>query len=222
MQISDYTDQVMTLVIQYAPRVVLAGIALVLGLWLVGALAGLVRRGLEKRGTDPTLVPFMHSLITWILKAVVFISVAGIVGIETTSFVAILGAAGLAVGLALQGTLGNFAGGVMLMLFKPIAVGELIEVGGQTGWVKEIQIFCTVLLSPQNKTIVLANSSVSSGTIVNFSRHGNVRCDISVGISYGANIKQARDVLMQVMRDHPPCSASRRLRSTLRSWQTPA
>jgi small conductance mechanosensitive channel len=119
-------------------------------------------------------------------------------GIQTTSFVAVLGAAGLAVGLALQGSLANFAGGVLVLVFKPYKVGDLIESGGQFGEVKEIQIFNTILLSPENKTVILPNGAVSNGTIVNFSRHGNLRVDITIGVAPSNDITKARQVIEQV------------------------
>jgi small conductance mechanosensitive channel len=131
------------------------------------------------------------------------VSVAGIIGIQTTSFVAVIGAAGLAVGLALQGSLANFAGGVLILVFKPIKVGDFIEVAGQIGEVKEIQIFNTILLTPENKTAILANSAVSNGTIVNYSRHGNLRVDTTISISPDASITKAKTIALRVLKNHP-------------------
>jgi len=125
------------------------------------------------------------------------------VGIQTTSFVAILGAAGLAVGLALQGTLGNFAGGVLILLFKPYKVGQLIEAQGHIGWVHEIQIFVTILTTPENKTVIIPNGAISNGNITNYSTLGKIRIDMVFGISYGSDIKKAKTVLENVMKEHP-------------------
>jgi len=124
-------------------------------------------------------------------------------GIQTTSFIAVLGAAGLAVGLALQGTLANFAGGVMILLFKPFKVGDVIESQGHLGSVKEIHIFVTKLLTPENRTVILPNASVSGGNIVNYTTEGLSRVDMTFGISYESNIKQAKEVLMKVIENHP-------------------
>ena len=145
----------------------------------------------------------MGSLIGWGLKALLFVSVIQMLGVATTSFVAVLGAAGLAVGLALQGTLANFAGGVLILLFKPYKVGDLIEAQGEFGSVKEIQIFTTVLLTPENKTAIVPNGAMANGNIINYSREGRIRVDLTVGISYDSDIRKAREVLLKVMADQP-------------------
>lgn len=157
---------------------------------------------MEKSKVDVTLIPFLVSLTSWIFKVLLFISVASMVGIATTSFVAVLGAAGLAIGLALQGSLANFAGGVLVMIFKPYKVGDLIEAQGHLGEVKEVQIFNTVLLSLENKQIILPNGAVSNGAIVNYSVEGLIRVDLGVGIAYDANIAKSKQVLMDVMLQH--------------------
>ena len=141
--------------IEYAPRLALAIITLLIGLWIIQGLSKVLKVSMEKSKVDPTLIPFIRSLVTWILKVLLFISVASMVGIATTSFVAVLGAAGLAIGLALQGSLGNFAGGMLIMIFKPYKVGDLIEAQGLLGVVKEVQIFNTILLSPQSKRVII-------------------------------------------------------------------
>ena len=158
---------------------------------------------MKKRNTDETLRPFVLSLIGWTLKIMLFISVIQMLGVATTSFIAVLGAAGLAIGLAFQGTLANFAGGALLLIFKPYKVGDLIEAQGKLGVVKEIQIFTTILLNPQNKTIILPNGAVSNGDITNYTRDGKLRVDLTVGISYDSDIKKAKDVLMEVMTNYP-------------------
>lgn len=195
-----YTDKAVELTMGYAPRIVLAILTLLIGLWLAGAIANLVRRGAERREIDPTLTPFLVSLVNWSLKAAVLISVASIVGIQTTSFVAVLGAAGLAVGLALQGSLSNFAGGALLLIFRPYKVGDVIEAQGQIGVVKEIQIFTTMLLNGQNRRIILPNGPLANGTIVNYTAEGTLRVDLSVGISYDADIDKARNLLIDMLK----------------------
>jgi len=188
---------------------------------------------MQRRGTDETLRPFMISLVTWVLKAMLFISVIQMVGIATTSFVAVLGAAGLAVGFALQGTLANFAGGALILLFKPYKIGDLIESQGHLGVVKEIQIFTTVLLNPQNRTIILPNGVVSNGDITNYTKEGKLRVDLTIGISYESDMKKAKDVLMavlnsdeKVLKDPPPFVGVSELADSsvnlaVRPWATP-
>ncbi|MDZ4844396.1 MAG: mechanosensitive ion channel [Chitinophagales bacterium] len=173
-----YTDQIISMLLHYTPSIIGAILVFIIGMWVVNLVTKLVAKAMQKRKLDESLQPFLLSLINVGLKVMLLVTVAGMIGIQTTSFIAVLGAAGLAVGLALQGSLANFAGGVLVLVFKPFKVGDLIESGGQFGEVKEIQIFNTVLLSPENKTVILPNGAVSNGTIVNFSRHGNLRVDL--------------------------------------------
>ena len=149
--LGNYSDKAVELFMTYAPQFVLAIITLIIGLWIIGTVVNVTRKVLQKSKTDKTLIPFITNLISWILKILLFISVASMVGIATTSFIAVLGAAGLAIGLALQGSLANFAGGVLILIFKPYAVGDLVEAQGHLGVVKEVQIFNTILLAPDNK-----------------------------------------------------------------------
>ena len=159
-------------------------------------------RVMQARKVDPTLGPFVTSLASWMLKAVLLISVASMVGIETTSFVAVLGAAGLAVGLALQGTLQNFAGGALLLLFRPYEVGHLIQAQGHLGVVKEIQIFTTHLVTLDNKRAIVPNGAISNGDIVNFTAENQLRVDLVVGVAYDADLKAAKTVLMEILQKH--------------------
>jgi small conductance mechanosensitive channel len=173
------------------------------GSLIIRGLARVLGTVLTQRGVEPTLKRFLHSLVTISLRILLFITVIGMVGIQTTSFVAIIGAAGLAVGLALQGTLANFAGGTLILLFKPYKVGDLVEAQGVLGHVKEIQIFTTVLTTPENKTAIIPNGPMANGNIVNYSAEGRMRVDLTFGLNYGSSITQARDVLLQAMREHP-------------------
>lgn len=195
----EYADQVGEMIVKFAPVFLLALATLLIGFWIINRLSKQIGKLLKRNNVDPSLHHFIINLISISLKVLVVISTASMVGIKTTSFVAILGAAGLAVGLALQGSLANFAGGVLILLFKPFKVGDLIESNGETGWVRQILIFNTILVSADNKTIILPNSSVSNGTIKNMSRQGSIRVELTVGIAYGADIKKAREVIMRAM-----------------------
>jgi len=152
-----------------------------------------------KRNLDASLIPFLSSIIGIILKAALFISVAGMIGIEMTSFVAILGAAGLAVGLALQGTLQNFAGGVMLLLFKPFKVGDVLSAQGFTGSVKEIQIFNTIMATPDNRIIIIPNGGLANSAMTNFSTMDTRRVDFSFGIGYDDDFEKAKSLIRSLI-----------------------
>lgn len=194
-----YKDKAIELVMGYLPSVVLAILTLIVGLWIVKLIQKGIAKALKHRGVDETLAPFLMSLSGWLLKAVVVISVASIVGVQTTSFVAVLGAAGLAVGLALQGSLSNFAGGVLILIFRPYEVGHLIDAQGHIGVVKEIQIFTTTLVNAQNRRIIIPNGALSNGSIVNYTVEGTARVDVPIGIEYGADIEKARRVLLDLL-----------------------
>jgi small conductance mechanosensitive channel len=200
--IDAYTTKAIELVMMYAPKVVLAIVTLIVGLWLIGMITKVTRKSMEKTKADKTLIPFTTNLVSWLLKVLLFISVASMVGIATTSFIAVLGAAGLAIGLALQGSLGNFAGGVLILIFKPYNVGDLIEAQGHLGVVKEVQIFNTILLTPDNKRVIIPNGAVSNGSIVNYSAEGILRVDMVIGIAYESDIPKAKEVLHKAMADH--------------------
>ncbi|MBV1915599.1 MAG: mechanosensitive ion channel [Pseudomonadales bacterium] len=188
--------------LNYAPKLALAIVTLILGLWIINGIGKMLQASMAKSNVDPTLAPFIGNLVSWILKILLFISVASMIGIATTSFIAVLGAAGLAVGLALQGSLANFAGGVLIMIFKPYKVGDLIETQGHLGVVNEVQIFNTILTSPQHKRVIVPNGAVSNGAIINYTAEGKIRVDLSIGIAYNADIQKAKSVLLEVMAKH--------------------
>lgn len=194
-----YIDKIIQLIIQYSPKVITALILLLVGLWLIKLITKYARKIMLKRGLDETLMKFLSSLLGWTLKALLFVTVVSQLGVPATSFVAILGAAGLAIGLALQGSLANFAGGALIMVFKPFKVGDLIEAQGELGVVKEIQIFVTKILTPGNKLAIIPNGILSNGNIVNYTEEGKLRVDLTFGVSYDADIKQTKDVLMNVL-----------------------
>lgn len=202
-KLQEHLDFIYNLIITYGLKVIAAIVVLVIGLWIIKRITKTSKKAFEKRNVNPSLQGFLIALISIGLKVVLFISIAQMVGIETTSFIAVVGAAGLAIGLALQGTLSNFAGGVMILLFKPFVVGDLIESQGHLGSVKEIHIFVTILLTPERKTVILPNSVVSNNDIVNYTKEGIIRVDMTFGISYESNIKKAKDVLMKILESHP-------------------
>jgi len=184
---------------EQGPAVIGAIVVLIAGWWIIGwALRGF-GAAFQKAGMEDTLRKFLMSLIGVVLKVLLLISVAGMVGIETTSFIAILGAAGLAVGLALQGSLSNFAGGVLILIFRPYRVGDFIEGGGHSGTVRSIEIFYTILTTADNKKIIVPNAALSNGSIVNYSAMDTRRVDIVFGIGYGDDIGKAKALIWDVI-----------------------
>lgn len=193
-------DMAVGLVSVWGIRVVGAIALLIVGRIAAGWGRNSVKRGLTKAGTDVSLVPFFASLVYYVLLAVVVIAVLSLFGIETTSLIAVFGAAGLAVGLALQGTLSNFAAGVMLLIFRPIRIGDFVEVAGQAGTVAEISIFSTVLNTGDNVHIVIPNSQIYGDTVKNYSFNPTRRIDLVIGISYGDNIGTAVSIIERVLK----------------------
>jgi small conductance mechanosensitive channel len=196
---SELTDYAMTFVMTYGPKLLGAIVALIIGLWIIGWIQRLVNRVMNKASVDPSLKPFLKSLIGALLKVMLGISIMTMLGIEMTSFIAILASAGLAVGMALSGTLQNFAGGVMILLFRPYKVGDFIEAQGYMGSVKEIQIFVTILTTPDNKTIIIPNGPLSNGSMINFSTQENRRVDWTFGIAYGDDVNKAKDIVRNIL-----------------------
>ncbi len=196
-----YTKAIEVLML-YGPKFLLAIFVLLIGWWLIGRLADMFESSMKKINFEAGLTHFLVSFISVILKVLLLISVASMIGIETTSFIAMLGAAGLAVGMALQGSLANFAGGVLILFFKPFKVGDVIEAQGHMGKVVEIQIFVTVLLTYDNQRIIIPNGSLSNGCVKNKFVEPTRRVDIEFGISYGDDVQRAREVLMSVLNDY--------------------
>lgn len=186
-------------IITYGGKVLLALIILVIGLWVIKSVGKGFERVMKLKNVDATLQPFLKSLATITLKALLIVSVISLIGIPMTSFVAILGAAGLAIGMALSGTLQNFAGGVILLIFKPFKVGDFIEAQGYMGTVNEIQIFVTILTTPDNKLIYIPNGGLSTGSLTNFSAQTKRRVDITVGIDYSDDIDKAKQIAKEVV-----------------------
>ena len=194
--------KLMSMIVEFTPKLIAALVVLFVGLWLIKRLSKIAVLAMTKRDFDVSLSTFLRSLISIGLKVILIVTVAGMIGIGTTSFVTILGAAGLAVGLALQGSLSNFAGGVLVLIFKPFKVGDTIEAMGQHGTVKEIQIFNTILLTGDLKTIILPNGSVSNGTITNYTKHGTLRGYLEINVASTQNLAQVKQLLIEEMQLH--------------------
>lgn len=200
--VNQYVEMARTLIAEYGLRVVAAIIIFIIGKWLSGLLSRAVGRAMTRAKTDEMLVKFVRSLVYAALLTFVVLAVLAQLGIQTTSFIAVIGAAGLAIGLALQGSLSNFAAGVMLIIFRPFKVGDFIEAAGVSGVVEEIMIFSTKMRSPDNKQLYVPNGSIISGTIVNYSAKNERRVDMVFGCSYDDDIKQAKSLLESIIEEN--------------------
>ena len=189
------SEEMMSGMVQMAMKLAVAIVILIIGFWVAKMAARAVRKLLAKREADKSLITFMSSLVTIAIKILTIITAITQLGVEMTSFVAILGAAGLAIGLAFSGTLSNFAGGIMILLFKPFQIGDFVDVQGQQGKVSEILIFNTILRTTDNKVIILANGTTANGTIINFTKSDKRRVDWMFGIAYGDDLKVAKELL---------------------------
>ncbi len=187
----------------YLTRLIGAILVFWIGRMVANWLSGVAEKAMGRSSMDETLAGFLASVIRTILLALVIIAALGTMGIETTSFAAILAAAGLAVGFALQGTLANFASGVMLLLFKPYKIGDLVEVGGVLGVVDDLQVFNTILSTPESKQVIMPNSLVTAGPITNLSGKGHLRVDLVAGIGYEDDLKKAKEILIDILASHP-------------------
>ena len=188
-------------VLEYGGKLTLALFTLVFGWWLINRVTRRLQALMAHRRVDVALTGFIGTLANLALKVLLVVSAASMIGISTASFIAVIGAAGLAIGLALQGSLANFAGGVLILLFRPFRIGDWIEAQGLSGTVDSIQIFHTVLRTADNKTVVLPNGALSNGAIINTSRQVTRKIFFDVGVSYDADLQAARDVLLGLARD---------------------
>jgi len=191
-------EQLTQIAVEYGPKLIGAIVVLIIGGWIIKGLTRATGKMMDKSKMDESLKPFLKGIVGMLLKILLFISVLGMVGIEMTSFIAIMGAAGLAIGMALSGTLQNFAGGVMILVFKPFKVGDLIDAQGYLGIVKEIQIFNTILTSLDNKTIIIPNGGLSTSSMTNYSTEEERRVDWTIGIAYGDDVDKARAVIKRL------------------------
>ncbi len=199
MEIDNLLAEGTNLIFEYGPKLVGAIFVWIIGSILIKNISKALTRLMDKRDMDVSLKPFIKSLVNILLKVLLVISVLSMLGVEMTSFIALLGAAGLAVGLALSGTLQNFAGGVIILLFKPYKVGDFIDAQGYTGTVKEIQIFNTILKTLDNKTVIIPNGGLSTSAMVNYSIEENRRVDFTFGIGYGDSTDKAKVVLHKII-----------------------
>jgi small conductance mechanosensitive channel len=200
-ELAEYAPELMDQAVVYLPKFVFAIAVLIIGWIVIGWINRLIRMTIKKRKLDPSLAPFLSTLINWTLKLLLLISVIGMVGVQMTSFVAIVGAAGLAVGLSLQGTLANFAGGVVLLMLRPFKVGDVVNTKGYTGTVQEIQIFYTILHTFDKKVVYIPNGSLANADMVNFSPEEVRRNEWIFGIAYGDDVDKAKEVLHRLIRE---------------------
>jgi small conductance mechanosensitive channel len=203
-QINDWQDYAMVYgdkLIDFLPALVSSLLILFFGWWVIKLIVGYVKRIFLKTDYDPTLENFITSLLNWGLKILLFIVVISQLGVETTSLIAVVGAAGLAIGLALQGSLSNFAGGVLIISLKPFRVGDFIEAQGVSGTVKETTLFYTKLNTFGNQLAIIPNGELTNNTIINYTEEGKRKDVIALGISYSSDIKLAKDVLMKLMTE---------------------
>ena len=201
--VSNYANTFIQVLINYSPKLISAFVILFFGLYAIRVINKLIRKIMVKRELDPTLTKFLADILLWALRVLLFVTFISKLGIETSSFVAILGAMGLAVGLSLQGSLSNFAGGMLIILFKPFKVGDTIEAQGIIGTVNEIQIFVTKLINANNQTIFVPNGSLSNGTIINYSIAGIRRADLTFSISYDSDLKKAKEIISSILINNP-------------------
>lgn len=198
-----YWDYAITVLMEYSPRLISALLIFLIGWYAIKIIKRVVTKIMIKREMEPTLSKFLADILIWTLKILLFVTVISRLGVENSSFVAIIGAAGLAVGLSLQGSLSNFAGGVLIIMFKPFKVGDFIEAQGVSGTVKQIQIFVTQLSTVDNQTIFVPNGALSNNNIINYTYATTRRADLTIGISYSSNIKKAKELALEVMNNHP-------------------
>lgn len=197
--VQEYTEQFIRILVNYSPRIISSFLILFVGLYLIRLINRLVRKIMVKRDYDPTLSKFLADIVLWVMRILLFVAVIDQLGIGTSSFVAILGAMGLAVGLSLQGSLSNFAGGMLIIMFKPFKLGDFIEAQGVSGTVAEIQIFVTKLISTNNQIIFVPNGSLSNGNITNYSSAGTRRANINFTISYDADLKKVKEIIHSIL-----------------------
>jgi len=194
-----YLDKIMEMVSLYGVKVITALVVFIVGRWIAKGVRKIITRGMNKANVDPILVGFTSNMAYIALLAFVVVAALGQLGIQTTSFIAILGAAGLAIGLALQGSLANFAAGFLMVIFRPFNVGDYIQGGGEEGTVEQIQIFTTTLVTLDNKTVIIPNAKLMGDNIINWTVKGIRRVDLVFGIGYGDDIDKARKIITEVL-----------------------
>jgi small conductance mechanosensitive channel len=199
MEIEPLLAKVYELFTVFGVKILGAIVVFIIGRWVAKAFANLMRKIMDKREVDPTVTKFVGNLTYFALLTFIVLAALGLLGIQTTSFIAVIGAAGLAIGLALQGSLANFAAGFLLILFRPFKVGDFIDAAGVAGTVEAIQIFTTQLATPDNKTIIIPNAKLTGDNIINFSAKGTRRADMVFGIGYDDDIDKARGIISDIL-----------------------
>lgn len=174
-------------------------VSLVIGLWIIRFIMKAITKAFEKTNLDESLKPFLITIIGFALKALLFITIAQIVGVPMTSFAVLLGGIGIAIGAAFNGSLGHLASGIMLLIFRPFKVSDLIEVNGELGFVKEISVFVTILETFQNKTVIIPNGTITANKIINYTTKGDLRVDMPFGIRYGSDIENAKEIVLDIL-----------------------
>ncbi|MFW5998559.1 MAG: mechanosensitive ion channel family protein [Bacillota bacterium] len=197
----EWQSRLIELSIEYGTKILTTFILFLIGKWLINKFMNIVENWIQKK-LDPTLQSFIKPMIRVIMYILLFITVASTLGIEMTSFVAVFGAAGLAVGLALQGSLANFAGGILILSFRPFEVGDFIETGNYKGKVKSIKILYTILNTRDNKTVIIPNGNLSNNSVINYSKEATRRVDLSFGVGYEDNIIQVKNILTEIVDNH--------------------
>lgn len=203
VEIQNYFETIKTLILEYSPKFIVAIIILLGGLWATSFITKAAKKIMLKRNVELTLSTFIGNVIFWTLRVLLFVTVISKLGIETSAFVTILGAAGLAIGLSLQGSLSNFAGGILIILFKPFKLGDVIEAHGETGKVDEILIFSTKLITVTNQVIYIPNGILSNGKIKNYSQLGIRRVDLVLKTAYDSNISEIKNTILDFAKKHP-------------------
>jgi small conductance mechanosensitive channel len=203
INIEEMADKFIPMIMEYGIQVISALVIFIVGKWLAGKASNFIKGQMEKHNIDPMINSFASNLIRWGLIAFVAIAALGQIGIQTASFIAIIGAAGLAVGLALQGSLANFAAGILILIFKPFKLGDFISAGDESGTVSEIRIFSVQLVTPDNKEITLPNNAIMSSSITNFSAKDKRRVDLTIGVSYDAFLPGVRKILEAIVAAEP-------------------
>ena len=186
-------------ILAWSPKIVAGILVLMIGFWIVNMISSFVRKSLRKSGTDEDLVPFLSSLVSVVLKILVVITAAGVVGIEITAFAALLAGAGLAIGAAMSGTLSHFAAGVMVLIFKPYKVGDLVDIQNTVGHVEEIQVFNTVIKTLDNKKVIMPNGIATSGIMTNLTANGKIRVDLNVAMPYEEDFDKVQGIIKNAL-----------------------
>lgn len=202
-KVSTFATTVRDSALAFAPKAISAILVLLIGLWLIKLVSKLIQKFMIVKKYDTSLMTFLLSFFKVIMNILLIITVASMLGINTTSFAALIAGAGIAIGAALNGSLGNFAGGVMLLVFKPFKIGDLVEAQGVTGTITEMGIFNTIILTPDNKTVIVPNGPLSTNVITNYTTAGHLRVDLAIAISLDQDVDKAREVALTAMKQFP-------------------